>query len=196
MGVSDLLELPLLKTARKGHFSSYSVSDNFEVTILPHMDAAYNLARWLTRDAPAAEDIVQDSFFRAFKSYGSFRGGDARAWILTIVRNTCYTWLSKNRAHTNLVEFNDEIEVADAQEVDPAFLAMHNADTQIVRSAIEKLPSEFREVIVLRELENLSYQEIASVAGVPVGTVMSRLARARKRLKRNLAVAIQGEGSA
>ena len=162
------------------------MSADFQRVILPHMDAAYNLARWLTRDEQAAEDLVQDSFVRAFKSFDGFRGEDARGWILTIVRNTCYTWLAKNRAHAPALEFNDEIATVDAGALDPAMLAARSADSEAVRKALDELPPEFREVVVLRELEGLSYQEISKVAGVPVGTVMSRLSRARKRLEQGL----------
>jgi len=168
------------------------MSVDFQQTVLPHLDAAYNLARWLTRNEQAAEDLVQDSFVRAFQSFGGFRGGDARAWILAIVRNTCYTWLAKNKAHAPVVEFDDEIETADAEALDPATLAARGADGEAVRKALDELPAEFREVVVLRELEGLSYQEISAVAGVPVGTVMSRLSRARKRLERGLAGIAEG----
>src|SRR5579872_1713335 len=155
--------------------------EEFQV-VLQHLDAAYNLARWLTHDPQAAEDVVQDALVRALKAFGGFHGGDARAWILAIVRNTAFTWLAKNRSHKTL-EFDETIEVPESEDTDPAALAAHSADAEMVRSAIERLPPEFREVVVLRELESLSYQEIAAVAGVPVGTVMSRLSRARARLK-------------
>ena len=169
------------------------MSADFQQTILPHLDAAYNLARWLTRNEQAAEDMVQDSCVRALKAFDGFRGGDARPWLLAIVRNTCYNWLAKNKAHVAVVEFNDEIETADAEALDPATLAARSADSETVRAALEELPSEFREAVVLRELEGLSYKEIAGVAGVPVGTVMSRLARARKRLEHSLAAGGEGE---
>jgi RNA polymerase sigma-70 factor (ECF subfamily) len=168
------------------------MTGDFQQTVLPHLDAAYNLARWLTRNEQAAEDLVQDSYVRALQSFGGFRGGDARAWILAIVRNTCYTWLAKNKAHAPVVEFNDEIETADAEALDPALLAARSSDGEAVRKALEELAPEFREVVVLRELEGLSYHEIADVAGVPVGTVMSRLSRARKRLRRLLAETVEG----
>ena len=168
------------------------MSADFQRAVLPHLDAAYNLARWLTRNEQTAEDLVQDSYVRALKSFGGFRGGDARAWILAIVRNTCYTWLAKNKAHVPVVLFNDEIETVDAEALDPATLAARSADGEAVRKALDELPAEFREVVVLRELEGLSYHEIAEVAGVPVGTVMSRLSRARKRLERRLAENVEG----
>ena len=168
------------------------MSADFQRAVLPHLDAAYNLARWLTRNEQTAEDMVQDSFVRALKSFGSFRGENARAWILAIVRNTCYTWLAKNKAHAPIVEFNDEIETADAEALDPETLAARSADGEAVRQALDELPAEFREVVVLRELEGLSYHEIADVADVPIGTVMSRLSRARKQLKRRLAENVEG----
>jgi RNA polymerase sigma-70 factor (ECF subfamily) len=168
------------------------MSADFQRTILPHLDAAYSLARWLTRDEQAAEDLVQDSFVRALKAYGGFRGENPRAWILAIVRNTCYTWLAKGKAREPLVEFDDSIETPDAGASDPAALMTRGADRASVRAALDALPPEFREVVVLRELEGLSYQEIAAVAGVPVGTVMSRLSRARTRLERALAGDVEG----
>ena len=148
---------------------------------MPHLDAAYNLARWLTRNETDAEDVVQEATLRAFKAFDGFRGGDGRAWLLTIVRHTCYTWLRQNRAHELATEFNEETH--SVESVNPETLLLARADTQLVRQALEALPVEFREVIILRELEGLAYKEIARIADVPVGTVMSRLARARKRLQ-------------
>jgi RNA polymerase sigma-70 factor (ECF subfamily) len=170
------------------------MSADFQQVVLPHLDAAYNLARWLTRNEQAAEDLVQDSCVRALKSFDGYRGGDARAWILAIVRNTCYTWLAKNKAHAPIVEFNDEIESSGSDALDPAALAARGADEESVRRALDTLAPEFREVVVLRELEDLSYKEIAAVSGVPVGTVMSRLSRARKQLERSLAEGQTGGG--
>lgn len=156
----------------------------FEQTVLPHLDAAYNLARWLTEDDHDAEDVVQEACLRAFRFIDGFRGGDSRAWLLTIVRHTCYTWLRKNRAHEPAA-FDEELDDFEA-EASAEELLLQNADQHALRRAIEDLPAEFREVIVLRELEGLSYKEIAVIAGVPLGTVMSRLARARKRLQQSL----------
>ena len=157
---------------------------SFEQTVLSNLDAAYNLARWLTRDDGDAEDMVQEACLRAFRFFDSFHGGDSRAWLLTIVRHTCYTWLRKNRAH-ELVPFDEEIDGVETG-LNPEELLLQNADQQLLRKAVEELPVEFREVIILRELEGLSYKEIASITGVPLGTVMSRLARARKRLQQCL----------
>ncbi len=156
----------------------------FEQTVLTHLDAAYNLARWLTRDDRDAEDVVQEACLRAFQFFDGFHGGNSRAWLLTIVRHTCYTWLQKNRAH-ELAPFDEDLGAVDP-EAGPEELVLHNADQQRLRQALEELPVEFREVMILRELEGMSYKEIASVVGVPLGTVMSRLARARKRLQQTL----------
>ena len=162
----------------------YDKRVRFEQLILPHLEAAYNLARWLTHNDQDAQDMVQDAYLRAFRFFPSFHGGDSRAWLLTIVRNTCYTWL--HRQHTDEV-FDEEIHDIEAESLNPEALEMHLLDQQRLKEAIEELPAGFREVIVLRELEELSYKEISSIAHVPVGTVMSRLARARKRLQNYLA---------
>ncbi len=157
---------------------------DFERVVVSNLDAAYNLARWLTRDDRDAEDVVQEACLRAFRFFDSFHGGDSRAWLLTIVRHTCYTWLRKNRAH-ELVAFDEELDNVETG-LNPEELLLQNADQQLLRKAVEELPIEFREVIILRELEGLSYKEIASITGIPLGTVMSRLARARKRLQHGL----------
>jgi RNA polymerase sigma factor (sigma-70 family) len=157
----------------------------FEQTILPHLDAAYNLARWLTRNEHDAEDMVQEAYLRAFKFFDAFHGVDGRAWLLTIVRNTCYTWLQQNRAREITTVFDEEIHSidVDSDTSNPATLALQSADHQTLRQALDELPMEFREVVVLRDLEGFSYKEIADIANIPTGTVMSRLARARERLK-------------
>jgi RNA polymerase sigma-70 factor (ECF subfamily) len=158
----------------------------FERAAVPHLDAAYNLARWLTRDEHAAEDVVQEAFFRAANFFATFRGGDGRTWLLAIVRRASFDWLAKSRAWA-AASFDEEAHGPADESLNPAVLAARRADQHLVRQAVEELPPEFREVLVLRELEGLSYQEIAAVAGVPVGTVMSRLSRARKHLHRRLA---------
>ncbi len=155
----------------------------FEQVVMPHLDAAYNLARWLTRNDQDAEDVVQEAFLRAFRFFGGFRGGDARAWLLKIVRNTCYTWFQQNRPQELAAEFNEEIHTPEADVPDAEALLLQGADAQLLRRALEELPAEFREALVLRELEGLSYKEIAEVAGISMGTVMSRLSRARRRLE-------------
>jgi RNA polymerase sigma-70 factor (ECF subfamily) len=160
---------------------------NFERLMLPHLDAAHNLARWLTRNETDAEDVVQEAFLRAFKFFATFRGNDSRRWLLAVVRNTCFTWLRQNRAG-ELLQTGDgeDVELIEGYEDDPEETLAQSDEREQLRRAIEELPAEFREVIVLRELEGMSYREIASIASVPVGTVMSRLARARRRLRRSL----------
>jgi RNA polymerase sigma-70 factor (ECF subfamily) len=158
----------------------------FEQAILPHMDAAYNLARWLTRNEQDAQDMVQDAYLRAFKFFDAFHGVDGRAWLLTIVRNACYTWLHQNRAHEMTTTFDEEIHSIESETSNPAALVLQSADHQILRQALDELPVEYREAVVLRDLEGFSYKEIADIVNVPTGTVMSRLARARERLKKIL----------
>ena len=153
---------------------------------MPHFDAAYNLARWLTRSEDDAADVVQESYLRAFTFFDGFRGGDARPWTLSIVRNTCYTWLRKNRGHELMTEFDETLHSADPSN--PESIELRRADAEAVREGLARLPAEFREVLVLREMEGLSYKEIAEVAGIAMGTVMSRLARARQRLHDSLIV--------
>ena len=160
--------------------------ERFEQALLPHLDAAYNLARWLTRDDHDAEDLVQAAYLRALKFFGGFRGANSRAWLLTIVRNTCYTWIEQKRARGPETAFDEEIHSAETSTMDPGNPVLREEDEQSVRRAVEDLPAELREVVVLRELEGLSYKEIAAIAGIPMGTVMSRLARARERLRERL----------
>jgi len=157
---------------------------HFEQAILPHLDAAYNLARWLTRNEHDAQDMVQEAFLRAFKFFAGFHGVDARAWLLTIVRNTCYTWLEQNRRGQAMTSFDEEIHTIDEDASNPSALALKSGDMEMLKESLQQLPAEFREVIVLRDLEELSYKQIADIITVPLGTVMSRLARARARLKR------------
>lgn len=166
----------------------------FEGAVLPHLDAAYNLARWLTRDGHDAEDVVQEAFFRAFKFFDGFRGGDARAWLLRVVRHTCYTWMERQHGRGATTSFDEELHGEASEALNPEKLFWQRADRQLLREAVEALPVPFREVIVLRELEGLSYQEIAAVAGIPVGTVMSRLSRARGQLHQRLAECLGKEG--
>ncbi len=158
----------------------------FELVVLPHLDAAYNLARWLTGNENDARDMVQEASLRAFKFFAGFRGGDARAWLLTIVRNTVYTWLERRRSSRQVFQDEDEIEKLEDVSVNPTRLLERNATIEVVRSAIAELVPEFREAIVLREMEGFSYKEIADITGVRIGTVMSRLARGRRELQRIL----------
>ena len=154
----------------------------FETLVLPHLDAAYNLARWLLRDERSAEDAVQEASLRAFRYIGSLRGDDARAWLLGIVRNTCFTLLERQRNGPDLVEF-DDAEFEAALGADPAAqLEQRRLRTQI-DAAIRALSPPLREVIVLREFEDLDYAQIAQIVAVPVGTVMSRLSRAREKMR-------------
>ena len=154
----------------------------FNQAVLPHLDAAYNLARWLTRNDQDAEDIAQEACLRAFKYWKSFSGRDCRSWLLKIVRNTFYSWLRQRSVQPVLTDDGQTDDTAD-DIPDPENALIQNADRDMLRAALEDLAVEFREAIVLRELEGLSYKEIADIAGVPIGTVMSRLARARKRLQ-------------
>ncbi len=131
--------------------------------------------------------MVQEAYLRAFKHFGSFHGGEGRAWLLAIVRNTCYTWMQHNRSPQLTIRLDDQLHEIESKDLNPEALLLQSADSQMVRQALEDLPVEFREVIVLRELEGLSYKQIADVAEIPLGTVMSRLARARKRLEQSLA---------
>ena len=159
----------------------------FEQIVMPHLDAAYNLARWLAGNDHDAEDIAQEASLRAFRFLGGFRGGNSRSWLLTIVRNTAYTWLKQNRPQAIVsVGDDDLLEIEDPTASANHSSALHNADKDVLRAALEDLPVEFREVLILRELEGLSYKEIADVADAPIGTVMSRLARARKQLQEYL----------
>ena len=159
----------------------------FEQAVLPHLPAAYNLALWLTRDDHDAEDVVQEAYMRAFRFFDGFHGGDSRPWLLAIVRHTCYTWLQHNRRHELMTGFDEEIHSLDGEATNPETILLHRTNQLLLRQVLEELPVEYREVIILRELEGLSYKEIAAIADLPVGTVMSRLARARKRLQQTLA---------
>ena len=167
--------------------------EQFGQALLPHLDAAYNLARWLTRDDHDAEDLVQAAYLRALKFFGGFHGANSRAWLLTIVRNACYTWLQQKRARGTASAFDEEIHGAGSDAGDPEKQLLSADQKQSVRRAVEELPLELREVVVLRELEGLSYKEIATIAEIPLGTVMSRLARARERLRQSLGDCVDSE---
>jgi RNA polymerase sigma-70 factor, ECF subfamily len=167
----------------------------FEQTVLPHLDAAYNLARWLAGNDHDAQDVAQEASLRAFKFFGSFRGENSRAWLLTIVRNTFYNWLQKNRSPEIAGQLDDEALMVEEVSVNAEAINLRVADAETVRRAVGELPVEFREMIVLREMEGFSYKEIADLSDVPIGTVMSRLARARKLLQKSLAGEFQTGGS-
>lgn len=166
---------------------------DFETRVLPHLHAAFNLARWLVHDDHVAEDMVQDASLRAYRYFDSLREGDARPWLMGIVRNNCYTWLEERRLCPGHVELDDELVGSlaapeDGQGMDPGVILDHERTRKVVDDAIRALAPPFREVIVLRELEGLSYADIAQIASIPIGTVMSRLSRARAELKGALAV--------
>src|ERR1700683_3593747 len=161
----------------------------FEQVVLPHLDAAYNLARWLVRNTHDAEDVVQGAYLRAFKFFGGYHGGDARAWVLKIVRNTSYTFLERNRPADLAEEFDETIHTAGTDRLGTPGAEgalVQSAESRMLHDALDELPVNFREVIVLRELEGMSYKEIAEVMGVPIGTVMSGLARGRGQLRERL----------
>jgi len=158
----------------------------FEQVALPHLDSAYNLARWLTGNEHDAEDVVQDAYLRAAKFFAGFRGGDGRPWLLAIVRHSGYDWLARNRAHQPLTVFDEQLHSDQGDSLDPVRLLLKEEDREMLREAVADLPVEFREVLVLRELEGLSYKEIGAVTGIAPGTIMSRLARGRERLRDQL----------
>jgi RNA polymerase sigma-70 factor (ECF subfamily) len=170
--------------------------ERFESLVMPHLDAAFNLARWLTRSDDDAQDMVQEAYLRALRFFSGFHGDDARTWLLRIVRNTCYTWLKQNRANELTAAFNEEVHTSATQEeATPESLMLANADRAMLLKALEQLPVEWRETLILRELEGLPYREIATVTDSPIGTVMSRLARARARLRQILAKMAQAPQS-
>jgi RNA polymerase sigma-70 factor, ECF subfamily len=163
--------------------------ERFEQVVLPHLDAAYNLARWLVRSPGDADDVVQEAFLRALRFFDGFRGGDSRAWLLKIVRNTCYSWVRKNRPAELAEEFDETVHGGGKTIENAEERLVSRAESERVRKALETLPVAFREVLVLREIEELSYKEISDVTGVPMGTVMSSLSRARQRLRDQLGTA-------
>ena len=161
-------------------------ADRFKTEVIQHLDAAYNLARWLTRNGQDAEDVVQEAYLRAYKYFDGFRGGNIKPWLLTIVRNTAYTWMQQNRASDTDIVPDDELNSLASPDLSPETVMIQNIDKEVISKALAELPAEYREILVLRELEELSYKEIADIADLPVGTVMSRLSRARKRLQQYL----------
>lgn len=165
---------------------------NFEQAVLPHLDNAYNLARWLTHNEQDAEDVAQEAYLRAFRFFPGFRGGDARAWLLKIVRNTCYTWLRANRQLRDATEFDENLFPPDSR-ANPEEVVLQNDSATLLRKALEKIPTNFREVLILRELEGMSYKEIADITCMPAGTVMSSLSRARGRLRQAMTGLMNGD---
>jgi RNA polymerase sigma factor (sigma-70 family) len=172
--------------------SAIARTRQFEAAMLPHLDAAYNVARWLLRDDFSAQDAVQEAYLRAFKFFESYHGGAARPWLLGIVRNTCFTWLADRGQAGAPIQFDEERdsehedEAAHDSRGNPENQLIQKLDKARIDRAIDSLPPLYREVIVLRELEELSYEEIAQVVAIPIGTVMSRLARARGALRSSL----------
>ena len=156
---------------------------NFQQAVLPHLNAAYNLARWLMRNEHDAQDAVQEAYLRAFRFFPGFRGGDGRAWLIKIVRNTCYTLLHTNRLPQSASEFDENVFPPDTRAPTPEEVVLQDSSVNLVRQALESLPPNIREILVLREIEGMSYREIADIAGIPLGTVMSTLSRARTRLR-------------
>ncbi len=163
-----------------------SAPETFESKMLPHLNAAYTLARWITGNVQDAEDAVQEAYLRALRFFRDFRGGDGRAWLLQIVRNTCYTRLRKRQSLEALTTFDDEEHSHESSIETPEALAIATADVKLVRTAIQNLPIGFREILILREIEGMSYSEIAKILDLPVGSVASMLFRARERLKKRL----------
>jgi RNA polymerase sigma-70 factor (ECF subfamily) len=175
----------------------------FSEMALPHLDAAFNLARWLTRNDHDAQDMVQEAYLRAFKSFGGFRGESARPWLLAIVRNTCYTWLAQHRRAELDVPYDDDLHggelagtgiAAGSVGDNPEAILARADDARVLNDALQQLPVGYREVVVLRDIQDLSYKEIAQVAGLPIGTVMSRLARGRRLLLTRLTERRDGDG--
>jgi len=158
----------------------------FESLVLPHLDAAYNLASWLAKNEHDADDVVQESCLRALRYIDAATHENCRAWLLSIVRNTFYTWLKKETALRSPVPLDDELKQHGSDEANPEALVLRDIEIESLRAEIEELPAEYREVIVLRELEEMSYADIGQIAGIPIGPVMSRLARARTRLQERL----------
>ena len=180
------MKFAVFKQREESHPQKEDLS-SFEAVMLPHLDAAHNLAKWLLRNEEDACDVVQEAYLRAFKSFSGFHGSNGRAWLLTIVRNTSYTLLKKNRAVDFTTPFDEEIHVIGHESASPATILEHSEDAELIKEAMDELPAEFREILVLRHQEGLSYKEIADIAQIPPGTVMSRLARARAKLKEYLA---------
>jgi len=188
----NIVKFTVFKGSEQDHAQKAELA-SFEDVMLPHLDAAHNLAKWLLRNEEDAKDVVQEAYLRAFKSFGGFHGSNGRAWLLTIVRNTSYTLLKKNRAVDLTTTFDEEIHASGDESASPAIIVEHAEDAELITKAMDQLPAEFREILVLRHQEGLSYKEIADIAQIPPGTVMSRLARARAKLREYLAAQIGKE---
>src|SRR2546421_10150924 len=180
-----IVKFVLLKKSEPDHAERAELA-SFEETMLPHLDAAHNLARWLMRNEQDAQDVVQEAYLRAFKSFSGFHGSNGRGWLLTIVRNTSYTLLKKNRAADLTTTFDEEIHASGRESVSPAAMLEHAEDAELLKNAMNELAAEFREILTLRHQEELSYHEIGEILKIPIGTVMSRLARGRAKLREYL----------
>jgi RNA polymerase sigma factor (sigma-70 family) len=172
----------------------------FQTTIMPHLNSAYNLARWLTHGHTEAEDIVQEAYLRAFKFFDGFHGEDGRVWLLGIVRNTFYTWYQQNKTQNQHTPFEEDLHSSNTENFksaddNPEQILMQKDSQRVLNSALRALPIEFREVMVMRELEDLSYKQIAEIVQIPMGTVMSRLGRGRKQLATILAASAKNGGA-
>jgi len=161
---------------------------------IAHLDAAYNLARWLMHDETEAEDMIQEAYVRVASHFAGFRGGDGRAWLLTIVRNSCYDRLRQKGASDRNPDFDEELHSAGRQAPNPETALLPAERSELVKKSLAQLPAEYREILILREMEQLSYREIADIAGIPLGTVMSRISRARQQLQRTL-LDLRNEGA-
>lgn len=180
-----IVKFAVLKKTEPAHAAVAELA-SFEQAMLPHLDAAHNLAKWLVRNEQDAQDVVQEAYLRAFRSFAGFRGSNGRAWLLTIVRNTSYTLLKKNHAVDLTTTFDEGVHATDQQFPSPAAILEHAEDSELIRDAMDSLPTEFREILSLRHQEDLSYKEIGDILNIPTGTVMSRLARARGKLREYL----------
>jgi RNA polymerase sigma-70 factor (ECF subfamily) len=190
---AKIVKFAVLKKSEEQDQPSKEELISFEEAMLPHLDAAHNLAKWLLRNEEDAQDVVQEAYLRAFKSFAGFHGSNGRAWLLTIVRNTSYTLLKKNRVVDFSTTFDEEIHASSHEYVSPATILEHSEDAELIKEAMDQLPAEFREILTLRHQEGLSYKEIADIVQIPPGTVMSRLSRARAKLKECLAAHIGKE---
>jgi RNA polymerase sigma-70 factor (ECF subfamily) len=184
--LTGAMDAPMLLAQEEQPLGEQDRRTRFEEVTMPHLPAAYNLARWLTRNDHDAEDVVQEAYLRAFNFFDGFHGDDARPWLLTIVRNTCLTWLKRNRADRPAVDAEKTLHLFTADGPEPDEGLRQAANRELVHQALNELPTEFREVVVLREMDGLAYKEIAAITGTAIGTVMSRLARGRKILRDKL----------
>jgi RNA polymerase sigma-70 factor (ECF subfamily) len=190
---TNIVKFAVVQRHEEGGAAQEHELASFEAMMLPCMDAAHNLARWLLRNEQDAQDVVQEAYLRAFRSFAGFRGSNGRAWLLTIVRNTAYTLLKKNRTAYLTTAFDEEIHATGDESVSPATILENAEDAELIKNAMDGLPAEFREILILRHQENLSYNEIGDILKIPIGTVMSRLARARGKLKQYLAASVSQE---